>query len=214
MEWIQERSLLHLDSQDLKLLAECTPLWKDIPPENAQNPYILMHRCFTYALSIQPSNQALLNKRYAIEKKLRQESLIPFNEDPQEKEEFNMFFEHNDFESDSADFLCPADEDFQIAGYAEDDEILTPAYELSEILDHMDIVLPPLPDDVDKDVVLQKLKDSGIESSMELSLYSPEELAEKCSLTELEVDALAQKYRHLRTREWMRRRREARQRGR
>ena len=52
MKWIQERNLLHLDSQDLQLLAECAPLWKDMPPENTQSPYILMHRCLTYALSI------------------------------------------------------------------------------------------------------------------------------------------------------------------
>ena len=46
-----------------------------------------------------------------------------------------MLFEYSDFEDDSTDFLCPADEDFKIAGYAEDEEILPPAYELSEILD-------------------------------------------------------------------------------
>lgn len=138
MEWIEELQLLHLDSKDLKILEECAPIWKDMPIENSQNPYILMHRYITYALSLQPSNQALLNARCEIEKKLRQSSLIPFNEDPQEKEELNVLFAYSNFEDDSTDFLCPADEDFQIAGYAEDDEILPPAYELSEILDHPD----------------------------------------------------------------------------
>ena len=49
-----------------------------------------------------------------------------------------MLFVYTDFESDPTDFLCPADEDFKIAGYAEDDEPQSPAYELSEILDPME----------------------------------------------------------------------------
>lgn len=138
MKWIEELQLLHLDSKDLKVLEECAPLWKDMPIENAQNPHILMHRYITYALSLQPSSQALLNARYEIEKKLRQSSLIPFQEDPQEKEELNMLFDDIDFERHCTDFHCPADEDSQIAGYAEDEELLPPSYELSEILDLQD----------------------------------------------------------------------------
>lgn len=82
MKWNPDKKLI-LDARDLRMIEECARLQTRCP--DGTNPNVFLLRFVTYALSIDPNNPDLHSARQTLLKKLREEGLSPFREDPEEK---------------------------------------------------------------------------------------------------------------------------------